>query len=260
MQNKNLLKLSIKDLFTPKMLQYSLLPLIISLIIFYTLFFLVAGVNLEQLGSLNIESTQTTIENGVPHTESISAQLEGSSIIDFLMQYSVISWLASFSVYAIGGFLTLHLSIFIAVIVVGFLTPYVLKELQRRHYPDIEIIGYSNFIASLFLTMKYTFVMIMLFFLLFPLYFIPIVNIIAFNLPLYYFFHKMMTFEVASTLCTKEEAKQIKYFQKNQLRLKTLGLYLLSLIPFTVLIATIFYIIYLGNTYFVEIKKIRTES
>ena len=260
MHNKNLLKLSIKDMLTPKMLQYSLLPLILSLIILYSLFFLIAGVSLDQLGTLDINSVQTTVNNGVPHTETLSAQLEGSSIIQFLMQYSVTSWLASFLVYSVGAFLTLYLSIFVAVIVVGFLTPYVLKELQKRHYPDVEIVGYSNTISSLFLTMRYTFGMIMLFFLLIPLYFIPIVNIIAFNLPLYYFFHKMITFEVASSLCSKEEAKQIKYFQKNQLRLKTLGLYILSLIPFTVLITTIFFIVYLGNSYFVELKKLRDQS
>jgi len=75
---------------------------------------------LEHLGSMDIQSTQTTIENGVPHTESFSAQIEGLAIIQFLMSYTITSWIASFLVYAIGGFFVLYVSIFTAVIVIGF--------------------------------------------------------------------------------------------------------------------------------------------
>jgi len=89
------------------------------------------------------------------------------------------------------------------------------------------------------------------------LYFIPFVNILAFNLPLYYFFHKMITYDVSSTFCTAEEAKQVKYFAKNSIRIKTLLLYLISLIPFAIFFGAVFYVIYIGNTYFEEVKKIR---
>ncbi|MEA3228548.1 MAG: EI24 domain-containing protein, partial [Campylobacterota bacterium] len=197
----------------------------------------------------------------IPHTEHISAKLEGwTAILEFLMEYTLTSWLASFFIYILGGFFTLYISIFIAIIVVGFLTPLVLKELQQRHYQDIEMIGYGSIIESIFVIMKSSSVMVMLFFLLIPLYFIPIINIIAINFPLYYFFHKMITFDIASTICTREESKKIKYFNANMLRAKTLFLYITSLIPFTVFFTTIFFVIYLGNTYFVEIKKLRTES
>ncbi|MEA3228812.1 MAG: hypothetical protein U9P38_07055 [Campylobacterota bacterium] len=52
MQNSNLLKLSINDLFSIKMMQYSLAPLIISMGILYLLFFLFAGATLDQLSTL----------------------------------------------------------------------------------------------------------------------------------------------------------------------------------------------------------------
>ena len=257
-EEKNLLTISIKDFFSAKMLKYSVLPFIISTVIIYILFFSLAGLGLEQLGSLDVQSTQTTMQNGVPHTESFSAQLEGLSIIQFLMSYTITSWIASFLIYAIGGFFMLYISIFIALLVIGFLTPLILKEIQKKHYQDIEIIGYSNIISAIFLMIKWAFTMIILFFLLIPLYFIPLVNIIAFNLPLYYFFHKMITYDIDSTLCTKEEASQIKYFSKNKIRVKTLGLYLISLIPFAIFFGAVFYVIYLGHTYFVELRKIRS--
>ena len=256
----NSLILSIKDLFTLKMIKYSILPFVLSMLVLYMLFFVLAGMSLDSLGSMNIESTQTTLQNGVPHTDSFSATLEGTSIIQFLMSHAITSWIATFLVYTVGSFLTLYLSIFIALIIVGFLTPTILKEIQRRHYNDVEIVGHSNIVEALLLTLKWAITMLVMFIVFVPLYFIPLVNIIAFNLPLYYFFHKIMTYDVSSTICTKDEAMKIKFFNATTIRLKTLGLYLISLIPFVVFFASVFYIIYLGHSYFLETKKLREEQ
>ena len=260
MNNQNLLLLSIKDFLTPKMLKYSLLPFIITVILMYVVFFILAGIGLDQLGSMDVQTTQTTIQNGIPHTDSFSARLEGTAIIQFLMSYTITSWIASFLVYTIGGFFVLYASIFIAVIVIGFLTPLVMRELQNRHYKDVELIGHSNIISDILSMIKWGFVMVLLFFLLIPLYFIPIVNLIAFNFPLYYFFHKMILYDISTNICTDEEDKQIRFFNKNMLRGKTLLLYLISLIPFAIFFGAIFYVIYLGNTYFIEVKKLRSNQ
>ena len=257
MKEENLFLQSLKDLFTTRMIKYSLLPFILSIVIIYTSFFFLAGMGLEQLGSIDVSSTQTSVENGIPHTDSFQATLAGSAIIQFLMNYTITSWIASFLVYTVGSFLMLYFSIFISVLIIGFLTPFILKELQFRHYQDIEMIGYSNIVEAIFLVVKSAFLMLMMFFLFLPLYFIPVINIIAFNLPLYYFFHKMITYDVSSSLCTREENKKIKYFNSNKIRLKTSFLYLLSLIPFFVFFASVFFIIYLGHTYFIEVRKIR---
>jgi len=256
----SILSRSIKDLFTAKMIQYSILPFVVSMVILYILFFVVAGIGLDQLGTVDIQSTQTTIQDGIPHTESFSATLEQTAIIKFLMSSAFTSWIASFLVYTIGGFLTLYASIFIALLVIGFMTHMILKEVQIRHYPDVEMIGYSNALESLFYTLRWIIVMIVLFIVFIPLYFIPVVNVIAFNFPLYYFFHKMMTYDVSSNICTKEEAMKIKFFHGSTLRMKTLGLYLLSLIPFVIFFASVFYVIYLGHSYFLAVKKLREES
>jgi len=257
---QSILSKSIQDLFTAKMLQYSLVPFVLSMLILYILFFVVAGIGLDQLGTVDIQSTQTTIENGVPHTESFSATLENTAIIQFLMSSALTSWIASFLVYTIGSFLTLYASIFVAIIIIGFLTHHILKEIQIRHYNDVEMIGYSNTIEGILLTVKWAAVMIVLFLVFIPLYFIPVVNVIAFNFPLYYFFHKMITYDVSSNICTKEEAMKIHYFYGSSLRLKTLGLYLLSLIPFVIFFASVFFVIYLGHSYFSEVRKLRLEE
>ena len=261
MENEtNILALSIKDLFTKKMLMYSIMPFVISMIILYILFFIVAGLGVDQLTTMEVQSTQTTIENGIPHTESFQATLAGTGIMKFLMSSALTSWIATFLIYTIGGLMTLYASIFVALLVIGFLTHAILQEIQYRHYQDVEMIGYSNAVEGVLLTLKWTFIMIVLFFVFIPLYFIPIVNIIAFNFPLYYFFHKMMIYDVSSAICTKEEAMKIKFFHVNTLRLKTLGLYLLSLIPFVIFFASVFYVIYLGHSFFLETRKLRNEN
>jgi len=260
MSEKDLILLSVKDFFTKQMLKYSLAPFILTIVVMYILFFVVAGIGVESLGEMQVQTTETTMQNGIPHTESVSTMLEGTAIIQFLMSYAITSWIATFLIYAIGSFLVLYASIFIAIIVIGFLTPFVLRELQRRHYSDVEMIGHSNIISGLFLVLKWFVVMILLFILLIPFYFIPLVNIIAFNLPLYYFFHKMIKFDISSNIATKEEDKKLNYFLSNKLRLKTLALYLISLVPFAIFFAAIFYVIYLGHTYFLEIRALRNEA
>jgi len=256
----SILSKSIKDLFTSKMLQYSLLPFVLSMIILYTLFFIVAGMGIDQFTTLDINSTQTTIQNGIPHSDTFTATLQGTAIIKFLMSSALTSWIATFLVYTIGSFITLYFSIFVALLVIGFLTHAILKELQIRHYEDVEMIGYSNTFEGILLTLKWVLIMMVLFIVFVPLYFIPIINVIAFNFPLYYFFHKMMTYDVSSSICTKEEAMKISYFHGSTLRLKTLGLYLLSLIPFVIFFASVFYVIYLGHSYFIEVRKLRAEA
>ena len=82
------LTLSIKDLFTGKMLKYSVAPFFVSMLVLYLLFFVVAGIGLDSLGSMDIQSTSTTIENGVPHTDSFTASLEGTALIQWLMSHS----------------------------------------------------------------------------------------------------------------------------------------------------------------------------
>lgn len=254
---RNLLALSMKDFLSPQMLKFALLPFIISMLLMYILFFSLASAGLDALGTLDIQSSQTSMENGVPHTQTLEAKLEGNAIIKFLLGHAITSWIASFLIYAIGGFFTLYLSIVVALLVIGFLTPFVLKELQRRHYPDVEMLGYSNILLAIVHVLKWASIMLLLFILFFPLYFIPLINIIAFNFPLYYFFHKIMLFDVASTITTEEENAQIRYKNATELRFKTLALYAISLIPFAVFFGAVFYVVYLGNTYFTKTRELR---
>ena len=257
MNQENALILSFKDFFTSEMVKFSLLPFIITMILMYGIFFYIAGIGLDQLGTLEVQNTTTSMQNGIPSVDTVYTVLEGSAIVKFLMSSAITSWIATFLIYTVGSLFILYVSIFVALLVFGFLTPFVLRVIHKRHYIDIDMRGFSNPIESIFLIMKWIAVMLLLFIVFIPLYFVPVLNIIAFNFPLYYFFHKMMTYDVSSNLCTREEDKKIKFFNANSMRIKTLFLYLVSLIPFAIFFGAIFYVIYIGHAYFLELRKIR---
>ncbi|MEA2111273.1 MAG: EI24 domain-containing protein [Campylobacterota bacterium] len=262
MNETNLFLLSIKDFSTPKMLKMVILPFIITILVMYTLFFVAADFGLDALqqSTLQIESSQTLNSGGVEHTENFSGEFTGSSIVEFLLKHTITSWLLTFLIYTVGSFLVLLVSVVVALAVIGFLTPPILKELKERHYSTIELVGFDGMSMVIWNFFKSFLIMILLFLLLTPLYFVPLINIVALNLPFYYFFHKLLTYDVASTLCTKEEYFKIMHFKGNSMRLKTFLLYLISLIPFAVLVATVFFVIYIGHSFFKEVALIRAES
>ncbi len=262
MSETNLFLLSIKDFTTPKMLKMVILPFIITILVMYTLFFIAADLGLDALqqSTLQIESSQTINHDGVEHTENFSGEFTGSSIVEFLLKHTITSWLLTFLIYTVGSFLVLLVSVVVALAVIGFLTPPILRELKERHYSEVELIGFDGMSMVIWNFFKSFFIMILLFLLLMPLYFVPLLNIVALNLPFYYFFHKLLTYDVASTLCTKEEYFKIMHFKGNSMRFKTFLLYLISLIPFAVLFATVFFVIYIGHSFFKEVILLRERT
>ncbi len=233
------------------MLKIAFIPFLITLSILYFAFFSIASTGLDSLQetSLKIKTHETYIENGVTNTTTTTQTYTGNWLFDFLLKYSITSWIVNFLVYTVGSFFILWISLFISIIIIGFLTPNILNILQKKHYPNLIFNGYGNLTNSIFKLLKSLLVMIILFFILIPFYFIPVINIVAINLPFYYFFHKMLHFDVSSTLMSKEEIHIYKYKNSTKLRLQTLFLYILSMIPFLPLILPVYYIIYLGHNY-----------
>lgn len=254
---------SFKDLFTARMLKYAIIPFVVIAVVSYLAFFAVAGAGLEHLSHLDIHQSATTVIDGIPHTEQkdiVIADDASGGFIQKLIAWAATSWILSSMLYLIGGFVVLYLSLFFAIFIIGFLTPYIVKDLHAMHYQDVALIGFGDISESIILTVKWAAVMIGLFILFIPLYFIPVVNIVALNFPLYYFFHKMINYDVASSIVSKEEFFIIQGNKANQLRLKTLYLYLLSLIPYAVLFITIYFVIYYAHSYFRYAMELRAPQ
>jgi len=260
-KNKNmfeLLNISIKDYLTKDMLKLIVFPLLGSFIVMIILFYSIADMGLSSLENtqIQIQQHQTMIENGVISESTTNETYTGNSILDFLLRYTITSWIVSFLVYTVGLFAIGYLSIFTSLIIVGFLTPRILDTIHKRHYSHLELEeGYDTIIGSIFKLLKTTLVMLLLFILFIPFYFIPIVNIIAINLPFFYLFHKMLNYDVSANIMSDEKFKKIYYFNKSSFRGKTLLLYVVSLIPFVAFFISIFYIIFIGHSYFQLLEK-----
>jgi len=253
--------LAAKDYFTKPILKITLLPFIFSILILYALFF----VGFDQL--LNgFETYQSSLQIHEQHysdgsVSQSSVELNGfDSIMAYLLQHSITSWLFGAFVLGVGSVITLFLSIITATIIIGFFTPTIARITKQRHYPHFQIASNTTIIDLLFKMLWTLFVMVFLFLLLMPLYFIPLLQVIAINLPFYYFFHKLLTFDVSTTLFKKKEAKLNTLLLGGKLKLTTLLLYATTLIPFVALFATPFYVLVLTHLYIQEAPQQATTN
>ena len=244
---------SVKDFLTPKMLQISLIPLIITMIILYIIFFAAADFGITALQEI-AQASQNGEEIVIDETAPFYF-VWATYLIIFLFKYSFTSYIAGFLLYTVGTILVLNLSVILTIIVIGFLTPIILSRIHKKHYSHLTLHAYGTMLSPLWVLLKTLSMMVLLFILFIPLYFVPLINIIAFSLPLYYFFHKLLNYDVTSTILSEDEFKVIYKKEANTVRLRTLFLYFVSMIPFITLFTAVFYIIYLGHGYFVKLDE-----
>lgn len=247
--------LSVKDFFTKPMLKIALLPLIFTMVIMLVFFYTAAGYGFEALEAY-VQQAQAGQEVIVDENAPFYF-IWMTSVIAFLFQYSITSWLVGFLLYTVGTIFVMMFSVLLTIIIIGFLTPMILKVLHKRHYSHLELNGFGSLLSPLWVALKSLIIMLVLFIVLIPLYFIPLINILAINLPFYYFFHKLLTYDVASTILTEDEYKVIHDKKAYAFRFRTLFLYFLSMIPSIMLFTAVFYIIYLGHSYFIQLGKLR---
>ncbi len=249
-----IISISFKDFFTKQMLKIALLPLVITMIIMLALFYTAADYGftaLQQFIEASQQGQEVTIDPNAPFYFIWTMYL-----IAFLFKYSITSWLVGFLIYTVGTLFIMMFSVFLTLIIIGFLTPMILNIVHKRHYSHLQINGFGNLMSPLWVLLKSVIVMIFLFIVLIPAYFIPVVNLLAINFPFYYFFHKMLTFDVASTILTEEEYKTIHKKSANSFRFRTMFLYFISMIPSLTLFSAVFFVIYLGHAYFQELIKL----
>jgi hypothetical protein len=281
MKKKSLFSLSLKDFFTPYFLGLALLPLIITLsILFVSLSYAMQALN-DKINSVHIE--KTTTEYATPtqsKTESslnitfddnqsaasslldinpmaLFESIQSSQILASMLENEYLRWIIEKVVYLVASYFILIIAVIIAVIIVGFFTPLVVKKLKSRHYPPFEIKGHGSLLDVIWHAVKSFLIMILLYLVLIPFYFIPVLNIIAFNLPAYYFFHKMLVYDVGSTLNTKAEYMRIKAIVGNQILLRTFLMYLLTMIPFVGVFFPLLFVIYLSHIFMNETIELR---
>ena len=156
MNEIEIFKLSVSDFLTKPILKRAFTPFLITLVVLYVLFLAVAGFSLEQLtdAHLHVETHTTTTQNGIPHEEHTEQTFVGSSVLKYLLSFGITSMVLNFFVYTLGSVLTVMLSVFIALIVIGFFTPYILEIIRERHYPHLKLNGYGNMVNMIWILLK----------------------------------------------------------------------------------------------------------
>ena len=245
-----IVSLSIKDFFSKDILKLVILPFIVTILVVYSLFFGAASIALDSLEGVQIEQTTTNT-----NLSDVNEPTFIDEVAQWFLKSSAISWIISILVYSIGAVAMIYVSIFISLIVIGFLTPYILAKIRNKHYPHINFHGNISIFNTIIYLVKSIFIMLILFIVLIPFYFIPVVNIFAINLPFYYLFHKLLNFDVGTTILNNTDVKEFQKVNTKKLRLRTLKLYLLSLIPFASLVLPVYYVVYIGHGYLSTIEE-----
>jgi len=240
---KNIFLAALEDFLTTKFLTLTLAPFFITLFIFSYLIFIAGG---EFFDMLNIISQN-------PDT------INDPEIKEFIQEYPLISTIVgSFIFQAIAGVIfgilgtgiAILLSTATALLIVGFFTPIIVNEIHKRHYHDISKDGGVDIISYAFLVIKSFLKFIAIFIISIVLYFIPLLNLIALNIPFYYLFHSLLTLDVGGEIFDKKELQEILAKNKKEIIGSTLILYLISLIPFAGMLLQVYFVSVLAHQFF----------
>lgn len=240
---KNIFIIAFQDFLTTKFLTLTLAPFFLTLIIFSLLIFGAGGEFFNVLNQLSQNPdaiNDPQIKDFVQHYPILSA-IAGSYIFHIL---------AGIIFGILGTGLAVLASTSVAVMIVGFFTPIIVKEIHKRHYPNIPIEGGVDFLSYIGLAAKTFLKFIAIFIVSIFLYFIPLLNLIALNIPFYYLFAKLLTLDVGGEIFTKEELEKVLEQNKKEIFGSTLILYLISLVPFAGMLLQVYFVSVLAHQFF----------
>lgn len=238
-------KISIKDFLTPKFLGLSFLPFIISVVLL-SVFMIYGGSELFDM-----------LKAGAKSGDFSFLDEERFPIVAKFLAFGVTKWIISALFYFAGTFLVIILSLVIATIVVGFLTPVVTKHINLKYY-NLHKKDEPNFARVSIIMLKELGIFLLFLLIALPFLFVPVVNLFVIHIPFFYIYYKFMLIDVGSNTLNKER------FERFYLRgggydfiFLCFLFYLVSLIPFLGIFLQILFVINLShNVYQKELKFI----
>ncbi|MGG7074189.1 EI24 domain-containing protein [Campylobacter sp. 9BO] len=237
MQIYNLFLLSLRDFWTKKFIMISILPLICSVI--------VLGVGFFWASSEFKDVLSQAFNSGDFGFFDLSAYPMIMSVIS----HGAVSWVLSATLYALGTYFMLMLSIVVALGIAGFLTPVVASEVNDRHY-RAKFTPIST-AKSLRLMGVVGFKFLGLLVICLPFMFVPVINFIAINVPFFYIYAKLLLIDVGSN--TISEAKfKLLWLDNGGFKFMFFAFcfYIISLVPLLGLLFQLFFITFLSHLFF----------
>ncbi|MCR6590812.1 EI24 domain-containing protein [Campylobacter insulaenigrae] len=233
----NILYLSLQDFFNKSFLKFAFLPLLFSVVLL----------------SLCVYYTYNTFFYYLDDFTS-------NSWFAWFFSFSIVQFSLTFLSVIGGFFIVIFASVFLSMLIVSFLTPYVVKKINSKYYHHImndEI----NFLEILLKILKILFIGIILFILATFLLIIPFVSIVVYYGVFYYFFHKFLILDVGSCVLDKTN---FRIFFKNSspllFKLITFIFFLLSSVPLLGLFLQVFYVIFLTHLFYQKVLLLQANQ
>ncbi|DAB35370.1 MAG TPA: hypothetical protein CFH82_00530 [Sulfurospirillum sp. UBA12182] len=232
---------TLRDFFSKRFIFLSLAPFFIPLVILFGVFYYGGS----EFWTLLLQGSQSgdfsfLDENAHP-------------ILAFLLGFSVVHWILITLLGVFGTIGVVLLSLVIAMVVVGFLTPSVVKIIREKHYVHVKPVKPDNLFKSLS-SMGLIFVKFLALFLVcLPFLLLPFISFFILNIPFFYLFYKFMLYDILSCGIS-EQAHQIVHENSVYLVFVLLIFFSLSLIPLFGLLLQLFFVIYL--THFIFSKSV----
>lgn len=232
------LRLSFDDFFTKKMLALSILPFLFSSALFLALL------------SYFANNAQSSVSQWLLGFGFVANSAFLSGLVENILNYV---FLLSF--YVFGIFFALVLSAFFSSVLAGFFTPIISKDINAKYYKKdiLKSVGAISLI-KIYALVLLKFVLLLLCALC--VFFVPVLNLIAFNMAFFYLFYKFMFIDVSSACANEDEFYAlISSGSTFWFKLIAFGFYLLCLVPFLGLFLQLYFVSVFSHLIFIRLQK-----
>lgn len=240
----SVLSLSLRDFFTKKFLKFALLPLffgalLLALLSYFGFYWL------------------------IDYFSAMFGANEGSSFLAWLYSLAIFKILIAISGFLFSSFVVVFASVFIAFLIVAFLTPFIAKEINAKYYHHeltSPVSLWSVLLKMGAICLKFLFFFVCASLLLL----IPFINLFIYYFVFYYLFHKLLMLDVASSVLNTDEYKA--FYAKSspfEFKFATLCFYLCSSTPLLGLFLQVFYVIFLSHLFYqrvLDLKPVNLEQ
>jgi len=239
----NIFALALGDTLSPRVLLVSLLSFVLTILVFIGAIWLLFG----GMGALSAWIAQSL--------QSFEGSIEQSWFLSMISLIFITKTVVVILFFFTSAMVTYYLFLMVYSVIVGLFAGYFIKEIGSIYYPRVAFSG-MGLISYLWIVLKTLLWTTLMFLLLFPLVFIPVLNF-ALLVPVFYLFHKLLVLDVASMLNSSEEYKELKRLYAGQMRGISLVCFGLTIIPFLGVVIYPYYVIVMSHFIFRKTEGLR---
>lgn len=241
----NIFALALGDTFSPRVLLVSLLSFVLTLCVFVGAIWLLFG----GVGALSAWIAQSL--------QSFEGSVEQSWFLSMVSLLFITKTIVAVLFFFTSAMVVYYLFLIVYSVIVGLFAGYFIKEIGSLYYPRVAFhgIGLLSYVWIVLKTLLWTTLM---FVLLSPLVFIPLLNFVLL-VPVFYLFHKLLVLDVASMINSKEEYLALKKVYAGQMRGISLVCFALTVIPFLGVVIYPYYVIVMSHFLFRKTEDLRAH-